>query len=66
MNNVKSKRYGISPNDVEEKSLFSGKFRTLFNFKRIEHSENGSDRLDKHDRKKYAAKKKKLKNPCFS
>ena len=55
MNNVKSKRYGISPNDVEEKCLFSGKFRTLFNFKRIEHSENGSDRLDKHDRKKYAA-----------
>ena len=60
MNNVKSENYGLSPNVIEEKSLSSEKFRTLFNFKRIERSKNVSDRLGKYDRKKYAAKKKKL------
>ena len=41
MNNVKSEKYGISPNvneEEEEKSLSSQRFRTLFNFKRIERS----------------------------
>ena len=60
MNNVKSKKCGISPNVLEKKYLSSKKFRTLFNFKRTERSKNVSDRLDKYDTKKYAAKKKKL------
>ena len=33
MNNVRSKKYGISPNVIEEKSLSSQRLRTLFNFK---------------------------------
>ena len=52
MNNVKSEKYGISPNIIEEKSLSSQRFRTLFNLKKIESSKNVSDRLDKYDRKK--------------
>ena len=60
MNNVKSEKYGISPNVIKEKSLSSEKFRTLFNLKRIERSKNVWDRLGKYNRKKYAAKKKKL------
>ena len=60
MNNVKSQKYGISSNFIKEKSLYNEKFRALFNFKRIERSKNVSNRLDKYDRKKYAAKKKKL------
>ena len=40
MNNVKSEKYGISPNVIKEKSLSSEKFRTLFNFKRIKRSKN--------------------------
>ena len=40
MNNVKSKKNGISPNSIEEKSLSSEKFRELFSFKRIERSKN--------------------------
>ena len=60
MNNVKSKKCGISPNVLEKKYLSSKKFRTLFNFKRTERSKNVSDRLGKYDTKKYAAKKKKL------
>ena len=35
MNNVVSKKYGISPNDIEKKFLASKTFRTLFNFHRI-------------------------------
>ena len=60
MNNVKSQKYGRSSNVIKEKSLYNEKFRALFNFKRIERSKNVSNRLDKYDRKKYAAKKKKL------
>ena len=60
MNNVKSKKYSISPNGIEQKSLSSEQFKTLFNFKRTERSKKCSDRLDKCDQKKYAAKKRKL------
>ena len=60
MNNVKSKKYGIRPNDVEEKSLSSENFRVLYNFKRIERLKNVSERLDKYGQKKYDVKKKKL------
>ena len=38
-------------------SLSSEKFKTLFNFKRIKQSKKVSDRLDKYDQRKYAAKK---------
>ena len=57
MNNVKSEKYSTSPNVIEEKSLSSQRYRTLFNFKRIERLKNASDRLDKYDRKKYVVKK---------
>ena len=60
MNNVKSQKYGISSNVIKEKSLYNEKFRALFNFKSIERSKNLSNRLDKYNRKKYAAKKKKF------
>ena len=36
MNSVFNEKYGLSPNDIERKSLLSKKFRTLFNFHRIE------------------------------
>ena len=59
---MKSQKYGISPDEVEEKSLSSQRFKLLFNFKRIEMSRAVSDRLDRYDRKKYSAKKKKLRS----
>ena len=62
MNNVRSKKYGMSPNVIEEKSLSSQRFRTLFNFKRIERLKNVPDRLDKYHTKIYAAGKEKLHN----
>ena len=33
MNNVKSKTFSMTPNELEEKTLSSEKFRVLFNFK---------------------------------
>ena len=36
MNSVLNEKYGLGPNKVEKKSLSSKRFRTLFNFHRIE------------------------------
>ena len=36
MNNVKSKKYGAGPHKIEQNSVLSENFRTLFNFHRIE------------------------------
>ena len=44
MNDVKSEKHIISPNDIEKKSLSSKKFKT-FSFKRIEQSKKVSGRL---------------------
>ena len=60
MNNLKSKKYGASPNEIQQKLLSSKNFRALFNFHRRESSKKIHDRLDRYDRKKYAAKKQKL------
>ena len=54
---VKSEKYGINPNVIEEKFLSSQRFRILFIFKKMERSKNISDRPDKHDRKTISAKK---------
>ena len=51
--NVKSEKYGINPNVIEDKFLSSQRFRILFIFEKIERSKNVSDRLDKHDRKTF-------------
>ena len=59
MNSVFNEKYGLSLNNIERKSLSSVKFRTLFNFHRIERTKKLDDRLDRYDKKKYRAKKKK-------
>ena len=60
MNSVLNEKIGISPNDAEKKSLSSEKFRTLFNFHQIEKVKQVNDRLNRYDRKKYSAKRRKL------
>lgn len=57
MSNVISKKYGISPNDTETKSLSSEQFRTTFNFDRIKKLKKIGNRLDKYDKKNYSRKK---------
>ena len=55
MIDVKSEKYGISPNDL--KSLSSEWFKTLFNFKRTERSKKIFDRLDRYDQKNMPPRK---------
>ena len=60
MNNVKSETYGISPQRHRKKSLSSEKFKTSFNFKRIEQSKKVSHRLDRYNQIKSVATKKNM------
>ena len=60
MNIVLNEKFEISPNDIEKKSLSSEKFRKLFNFHQIEKIKQVNYRLDRYDRKKYSAKRRKL------
>ena len=60
MNSVFNEKYGLSLNNIERKSLSSEKFRTLFNFHRIERTKKLDDRLDRYDKKNTGRKRKKL------
>ena len=53
MSNVRSEKYGLGPEEIEKKSLCSERFRTLFNFHRI-------DRLSRYDNKKSRVKRRNL------
>ena len=59
MNIQPSKKYGISPDEVESRALKSEKFRTLYNMHRIEKTGKLNIRMDRHDQKKILKKKKK-------
>lgn len=60
MNEVTNEKYGLGPSKIEKKSLESEKFKTLFNFHRIEKTKQVHKRLARCDRKRYKAKRKKL------
>ena len=60
MNNIKSEKYGLSPEEIEKKSLSGERFRTIFNMYRTEKTKLIHDRLGRYDKKKYLAKRKKL------
>lgn len=60
MDDVKNEKYGVSPNAMENKSLTSERFKTLFIFERIKISKTISDRLDKYAKKNTFWKKKNL------
>ena len=60
MNLKKSTKYGLSPEEIERRSLSSERFITVFNIQRIEKTQGLHHRPDDYDSKKYSAKKKKL------
>ena len=45
-NSAINKKYGLSPNEIEKKTLSSNKFKT-FNFRRIKHTKKPHYRLDR-------------------
>ena len=60
MNNVPSEKYGLTPEEIEKKSISNERFRTIFNMHPIERTELIHDRLTRYDKKKYDRTKKKL------
>ena len=60
MNSVQSEKYGLNPDEIEKKSLFSERFRTLFNFHWTEKIKLVINRLDRYAKKKYKAKRRKF------
>ena len=60
MNNVPSEKYGLTPEEIEKKSISNERFRTFFNMHQIERAKLIHDRLNSFDKKKYDRKKKKL------
>ena len=55
MSNIKSKK------TIERQFLAGKRFKTIFNMHEIEKSKRLHDRLERYDRKRYATKRKKLK-----
>ena len=56
----KSEKHGLSPEEIEKKLLSSERFRTLFNFHRIEKTKLAHGRLNTYNNKKYKTKRIKL------
>ena len=60
MNNMKSVKYGLPPEETEKRSLAGEQFKTVFNMHRIDKTKKLHDRLDRYDKKRYLVKRKKL------
>ena len=58
MNIKPSIKYGISPENIEDKALNSERFKTLFNMHRIEKTGKLAARMDRYDKKRYQRKRK--------
>ena len=62
MNIQPSKKYGFSPEEVERRALESERFRIVYNMQRLEKTDQLNQRQDRHDKKKYLRKRKKLRD----
>ena len=60
MNLMKSEKYGLSSEEIERRSLTGERCRTVFNMHIIEKTKKLHDRLDRYDKKRYSAKRKRL------
>ena len=58
MNNLLNEKYGLPPEKIETRSLSDERFRTLFNFHRIEKTRQVHERLNRYDKKMQVQKKK--------
>ena len=55
-----SRKYGMVPEEIEQRALSNERFRTIFNMKRMEKTQRLHRRLDDYDKNKYYLKKKKI------
>ena len=66
MNLMKSKKYGLSPEEIERRALSNERLKTIFNINRLEKTQRLHRRFDDYDAKKYSVKKKKLRDELFN
>ena len=62
MKSVKYVKYGLSPKEIERRSLASKRFKTIFNMHRINKTKNLHDSLDRYGVKQYSAKRNQLRD----
>ena len=60
MNLMKSVKYGLPREEIKKFCLAGKRFKTVFNMHRLEKTKKLHDRLKRYDQKRYAAKRKKL------
>ena len=65
MNNVLNEKYGLSPNDIKNKSLSIEKLRVPFRFHRIKRTKKMHDRLDRYNKNKNKKQKTAKKCQCW-
>ena len=58
MNLMKSRKYGLSPEEIQRRSLARAHFKTIFNMHRLEKTQRFHRRLDDYDIRKYYTKRK--------
>ena len=49
MNLIKSRKHGLTPEEIERRSLTGERFKTIFNINRLERSQKLHRRLDDYD-----------------
>ena len=62
---MKSVKYGLSPEEIEKRSLEGEQFKTIFNMHQIDKTKKLHHRLDRYDVRRYSAKRKKLRDKLF-
>ena len=62
MNNLLNEKYGLPPEEIETRSLSDERFRTLFNFHRIEKTRQVHERLNRYNKKNISKKEKNQEN----
>ena len=58
MNTMKSGKYGVSPEEIERRSLASEWFKTIFNIHKIDKTKRLHERRDRYDRGRYTSKRR--------
>ena len=58
MNLMKSRKYGLSPEEIERRYLAGERFKTIFNMHRPEKTQKLQRRLDDYDVRKYSQREK--------
>ena len=65
MNKTNLQKYGVSPAEIEDKSLASNKFREIYNFHRMVTVSKDADRYEQSDIRFDKKSRRKLRSPLL-